>query len=162
MVIMSTDSQRLFERGNWLQVTHNPHVLAVGDSPFESTSAIGQTMKALSGGIPGDFIVSIGTAAVGHLDAIADLHGLHRIDRHDGLGQLSVEPRIPCGVRPQSGRHAARDDFKRSADGVAIFLRLFNFRHHLRPDFRQGASHHVVVAQCFQLFPGNRETLRDA
>ena len=59
----------------------------------------------------------------------ADLDGLLRLDREDGLGELPVEPPIPLDVRPEPGRHAGSDDLVDAAEGIALLLRLLDVRH---------------------------------
>ena len=85
-----------------------------------------------------------------------DLHALYCLNRDNRLCQPAVEPRIPRDVRPQSGRHAARDHFENAAHRVARAVGLvddfFHAGFHIRVDAAE--QNVVAAAERDQFVPG--------
>ena len=65
------------------------------------------------------FIMHVGAERSRGPHRIANLHRLHRLQRHHGRRQLRVQPLVPIGVSAEPGRHVVRDHLEDAADGVA-------------------------------------------
>src|SRR5262245_24640332 len=50
------------------------------------------------------------------------------------------------------------DDLEGAANRIAVFLGFFDFVDHLLSHIDKYAPHDVVVANCFELIPGNHES----
>ena len=66
----------------------------------------------------------------GHLEAFADLDGLHGLDAHEGLGQEPVDLAVPVDVGAEAGRHAVGEDLDDAAQRVAGLGRLLDLGDH--------------------------------
>ena len=97
--------------GGGLEGDAYPEVLAAGDAPQGAAGVIGQKS-------PGrDLVPVLGAFLLHNLEAVADLHGLDRVDAHHGLGDVgvqAVENRLP-----QARWHIDRHHIHPSAYGIA-------------------------------------------
>ena len=71
----------------------------------------------------GHAVVRFRPEARPRLETVTDRYRLDRLDRHDCLGEPSVELAIPLNVAAEAGHHAVCDDFKDAANGVVAVFR---------------------------------------
>src|SRR5262249_28819452 len=92
--------------------------------------------------------------------SLADFNSFNGVHTHDGLRQPAVQACVPTGMRTQSKWNPAGNNLKCAADCISVFLRLFDLANHLVPDIGYNTTYNVIVANRFQLVPGNGEIVR--
>ena len=99
-------AQRLGQRGQRLhRAARTTTRVAGGHAALDAAGAVGLAEEALLLG-PEDLVVGLRADAPGEVEAVADPHALHRLDRHDRPGQPAVEALLPGDVRADA-RHEA-------------------------------------------------------
>ncbi len=95
--------------------------LAVGHPAFDAAGPVGRPFEAGLFG-PHDLVVEGGPTESSGVESRPDRHSLHRVDRHQGLGQASVQATVPVSVGPEAGRSASDHDLHLASDAVAVLL----------------------------------------
>ena len=93
-----------------------------------------------------------------------DAHRFDRRDRHQRLGQASVELAIPVDVAPETGGDAPGDHFEASTDGVTGLPRPIDLADHPPLDIRDRTAErrvgrqiqNVLEADADRVVNGNR------
>ena len=81
-------------------------------------------------GVPGDRVVGLAPPPAGHLEAVADLHALHGLDRHERPGEQRVELAVPVHVAAEPDRHAVGEHLDDAAEAVAVLGRRLDLGDH--------------------------------
>ena len=117
---MSTVLQhRPVERGQRLHGGPGHEQLAGGHAALDAAGPGGLPPVGAVVGVPGDGVVGLATPPAGHLEAVADLDALDRLDAHEGLGQQGVELAVPVDVAAEADRHAVGQHLDHAAERVA-------------------------------------------
>ncbi len=98
--------QRAAQRGDGLQVAAHADLFSIGNAAFDSSGVVAsasEPAKALRLAVA-DFIVHGRAWSRGSGNAGADLNRFHRLQRHDGGGQQSIQAFVPLRVSAQAGR----------------------------------------------------------
>ena len=133
------------ERGQRLHRGPRHQHLAGGDAALD---AAGQRRLAPVGArrrVPGDRVVGLAPPPPGHLEAVADLHALHGLDRHERPGQQRVELAVPVHVAAQPHRHAVGEHLDDAAEAVAVLGRRLDLGDHLLLGGGVEAAHRGLV-----------------
>ena len=100
--------ERLHQRGDWLHVTRDAKLLAVGDAAFEAAGVVRQPRDA-DGRMPGrrfagrhDLVVDARAWKRRDVGPLADANRLDRVNRHDGLREPPVELSVPLDVAAEA------------------------------------------------------------
>jgi hypothetical protein len=79
------------------------------------------------------------------LETIAYLHPFDGLNTHQGCSEAGVKATIPVHVGTQARRQSSNNYFNYSPEGVAILVRLINFRHHRYRRLRIRTPQRVLV-----------------
>src|SRR5690606_3952781 len=108
----------------------------------------GQVARRLGSAPPGDtldLVVHGGAAPPRDFESGPDLDAFDRLDRHERLGQATVQATVPRDVASEADRYAASDDLDNPAQSVAIAPgRVDRLDHALLRLPVQGADRRIV------------------
>ena len=119
--------------------------LAVGHAALDAAAPVGLPPVGAGPVVPDDGVVGLGAPPSGHVEAVADLDPLDRLDAHQGLGQQAVEPAVPVHVAAEPDRDAVADDLDHPAEGVADLGRRLDLGDHGRLGLGVEAAHLRLV-----------------
>ena len=89
----------------------------------------------------------------------SDADGLDSRNRHDGLGEASIELAIPLDVAAEAGRHVVRDHLEAAAHRVAGVARPIDFRDHPLLDGRVDAAERRIGSHADDVLERHREMI---
>src|SRR3954451_904665 len=118
----------------------NQH-LTVRDSALDTARTGRRAAVTALVGIPHDLVVSLGAAPAGHVEALAELDGLHRLDAHQGLREHPVELAVPMHVAAETDRHAVAEHLDDATERVALGLGGLHLLPHGRLGIAVEAAH---------------------
>ena len=92
------------------------------DMPPSMPPALVLSRRYSACGVPDDGVVGLAPPPAGHVEAVADLDALDRLDAHERLGQQGVELAVPVHVAAEADRHAVGEHLDDAPQGVAVLL----------------------------------------
>ena len=113
--------QRTAQSRNWLEITTDADIFAVGDAAFDASSIVvgaGEGRESGSSAVT-DLVVHLrtGTESSGH--AGSDLDGFHSLQGHHGGREHAIQAFIPLGVGAETGRDLMCDYLENSAERIS-------------------------------------------
>ena len=92
-----------------------------------------------------DLVVGLRAHAPAQVEAVADAHALHRLDRHDRLRQPPVQALLPGHVRADAGHQPEGDRLVDAAQRLVGLPRGVDLRHHRLGGLWVQAAHGRLV-----------------
>src|SRR5262245_9840642 len=139
------------------------NLFAVSYPAFQATGSVRLPRESFLLAVVGNLIMHFRAGKRTGFSSGADRYCFHGRDRHNGLGQTTVQLQVPGGVRPESRGYVARRYFEDSTQRVAFRLSLVDQLDHLLLRGRVGAAERRIIWYGSNLIEGQLErTVRNA
>ena len=95
-----------------------------------------------------DLVMGFGTPACRRREAVSDFDALDRLDRHEGLGETSIEARLPGYVGAETGRHAVGENLDDAAESIAVLRGAADLLLHRLRRLGVEAACRILIEAC--------------